>query len=641
MSTQTDLRTKGFFRPALSIYGLGFGIALAVGVGKGVWLTLANGYLNDGLILAAVKVLVRGVDGAMLIGFGLATTFAVAVYIVAMISKSIDRAVGATLFGALAVVLSAAGSYAAVRLLLDPGQLPFFCRDEESFWAFFHRLMLLRLQPVSTAELIAGFGAALTVFTLAIYALFFRNRCRAVRNWSTMLSASPRNWCALFLTVLAAVFALHAASLFLGKSVATVRPNILLVSVDTLRADALGFAGSDARTPNLDKLAGRGAWFENAYAPSPWTLPSHGSLLTSLIPGRIPLSTVKHKLPRRVTTLAEVLEAQGYQTGAVVNHLFASSAYGFDQGFSSFELLPETPAPLQGAAHLAGKFLSKAKSPWFCFVHIYAPHWPYAPVKEGDLAMYDGADRAMLAEAADYYQFILSAQNSTEKGRQRLVRAYHDEVEAVDDELGRLFSLVEAADAKDGTVIAVTSDHGDAFGEKGAFGHGYLLDQEVLRIPLVLAWGDRLGRAEALPMAVDLLDVAPTLLSLAGVAIPEQFQGRDLGPSLRNEPLPGRTLVSQTALTDQPATSVIDGVWKYSESHQVRFRDVEFFREEALRQLFFDPMGRDNVIAANREIAGRLSRIASQIPDGLDGDGPGAALTEAETENLRSLGYLQ
>ena len=272
-------------------------------------------------------------------------------------------------------------------------------------------------------------------------------------------------------------------------------PDIILISIDTLRADRLGSYGhGEASTPTLDALARQGILFEQVSAPTPLTLPSHATLFTGLIPPHHGVrDNLGFRLPDSAETLAERLAAVGYQTAAFVSAAVLSPAGGLDQGFEHYDdqlpggvrnrglgiRLPERYAELTLAAALEWMRAAAPDRPAFVFVHLYDPHSPYVKALPG-------------------------AEDSS----------YDGEIAHVDRELGRLFQALDAEDRWKDRVTLVTADHGESLGEHGESTHALLVYEATLRVPLILHGAGGAGSRRADP--VGLVDVAPTLLALAG-----------------------------------------------------------------------------------------------------------------------------
>ena len=302
------------------------------------------------------------------------------------------------------------------------------------------------------------------------------------------------------------------------------RPNLLLVTIDTLRADHVGVYGaSSARTPTLDALAGRGVRFAQAQSPVPMTGPSHATILTGLYP---PVHGVRDNvvfsLDSRHQGLATLLKGQGYRTAAFVGAYPVAAAFGFREGFDTFsEDFKDSPIPGAGAQRPAsdvvdatlGWLATPANAPFFVWMHLYDPHAPYDPPEP--------------------YRTQFAG------------RPYDGEIAYTDAQLGRVFEWLRSSGHDQDTVVAVLSDHGESLGEHGEVTHAVLLYEATLHVPLLLA-GPGVPAGVTVPARVTTVDVAPTLLRLLGLTPPPAMTGRDLRPALRGERLPPEPLYAES-----------------------------------------------------------------------------------------------
>jgi len=282
--------------------------------------------------------------------------------------------------------------------------------------------------------------------------------------------------------------------------------NLILVSVDTLRADYLSCYGSDkASTPGFDRIAREGVLFENAASVAPTTLPAHASLLTGTFPFEHRVhDNVGFRLRQDLPTLASTLKARGYRTGGFVGSFILDRKFGLAQGFDLYsDETPESDRVLRerrGARVLEEALAwigSGNEEPFFAFLHFFDPHRPYDPPppfapKVGNL--------------------------------EGLEAAYRGEISYVDSLLQRLLAFLDDRGLSESTVLVVTADHGESLGEHGEDTHGFFLYQSTLPVPLLIrAPGIRHGeRASAL---VRTIDIAPTALELLGVEAPSSFEG--------------------------------------------------------------------------------------------------------------------
>jgi arylsulfatase A-like enzyme len=306
-------------------------------------------------------------------------------------------------------------------------------------------------------------------------------------------------------------------------------PDIVLVVIDTLRADHLGVYGYErATSPAIDALAAEGLWFSRAYAHSGWTLPSFSSLLTGTLPhqhrmGRAESDTkVFSQLPRDQVTLAERLSDQGYACAAIVNNTFLAPQFGLNQGFDPYDYQGSgVPAhrSAEDTVDIALKWLERTQEPAFLLVHIMEPHLPLDPSDEV---------RGTFASTSDLPIPVPYVANPTSEGwkdgsipppgadvRQALLDLYDEEILSSDRAVGRLVTTLKDQGRWDNLALIVTADHGEEYFDHGGFEHGHSLFGELTRVPLVMAGGALLRQGQV-DDVVQHIDLAPTLLALAG-----------------------------------------------------------------------------------------------------------------------------
>jgi arylsulfatase A-like enzyme/Flp pilus assembly protein TadD len=388
-------------------------------------------------------------------------------------------------------------------------------------------------------------------------------------------------------------------------------PNVLLVSVDTLRADRVGaYGASFGATPTFDALAAAGLRAEKALSPVPITLPAHATLLTGLYP---PRHGVRHngifRLAAEQVTLAERFRDAGYATGAVVGAMVLEARFGLAQGFDRYDDhfgsdranatgYLERPAREVTAAAL--RWLDEVERPFFLFVHYYDPHADYAPPPEF-AARFPG-------------------------------RPYEGEIASVDAAVGELLAGLRARGRLEGTVVAVTADHGESLGEHGERTHSYTLYDATLAVPLILQ-GPGVPSGRTLPGVVSTASVAPTLLRLAGLAPFAESDGEDLVARAEAPPASGGDAYAETLATQ------LDHGWaplyalRTPQHHFVRAPRPELY---AVRE---DPHELRNLLpgSAPPEAAALDAAISAR----LAGSAPlRTAPVDAETkQQLRALGY--
>lgn len=307
------------------------------------------------------------------------------------------------------------------------------------------------------------------------------------------------------------------------------RLNVILVSLDTLRADRLGVWGNpDGLTPNLDRVAGQGTVFTNAYATYPNTVVSHASLFTGLYP-HASRSDNDHKEPRLhpgVETLAQRFAARGYVTGAITEDGFVGSAFGFKRGFDTYDDSDNKEDYLGYAENTFQKALGWLKRygrvPFFLFIHTYEVHAPYSvsPEVVGEIAKafpgYRGR-RFQRFSAKDCSLYNIG-KFSLDKGEIAwLEQMYDEETRRLDAVVGRFLAGLGQMGLDRNTLLVLFSDHGEEFSEHGFLGHGETLHRQALQVPLIFWAPDRVPRGRRFDQPVSLIDVGPTVAELAKV----------------------------------------------------------------------------------------------------------------------------
>ncbi len=320
--------------------------------------------------------------------------------------------------------------------------------------------------------------------------------------------------------------------------------NVLLVSLDTLRADRLGVYGDErGLTPGLDRFAAEGTRFAHAFAAYPNTIASHATMFTGLVPRDHHLGDGELVgIPRDAPTLARAFAEAGYRTAAFTENAYVASGFGFDAGFDRYhDGIDEDSSvrfPGQAARTFAGTLAWLAENddaPFFVFAHTYAVHEPYNPAresvetvarsegrqwKEGDPLLYRGqmnVDHNMGTERIPRSAF-------------KLIRTLYDaEVLELDREFTRLLEGIAALGLADDTLVVVVSDHGESMNEHGTVGHGYGLHTEEIHTPLVLRLPGRVPAGRVIDGPVGLVDLGPTIAELAG--IPDPFREEPASPA--------------------------------------------------------------------------------------------------------------
>ncbi len=352
------------------------------------------------------------------------------------------------------------------------------------------------------------------------------------------------------------------------------RPNLVLITLDTLRADRLGVYGYERETsPVLDSIARRGVRFDDAIAQATTTPPSHASILTGLNPARHGLRKLYgQRLPDANETLAEILRAEGYSTAAFVSAVPLRHLVGLDQGFDVYN--DEWESDAGERSHDRGAALTNARvrnwlesappAPVFLWVHYFDPHHPYFPPEEYRKRFgAEKANRDFLPIPRNTNRWRSGdrlVRRPNEKAARRMSDLYDGEIAYLDEALGELLESLRTAGILANAVVAYVGDHGEHLGENGYwFGHWDVLD-ETARVPMVIAHPDGRHAGTVVEETVGTIDLVPTLLSWLRLDTDLSFDGIDLTGRLE-----GGNLARRALYTEQfeffPVRAVRSGEW--------------------------------------------------------------------------------
>lgn len=414
----------------------------------------------------------------------------------------------------------------------------------------------------------------------------------------TMMIRTLRLGCAVLLLALIAV-----------SSSAATKPNLVLITLDSTRADRMGFlGGKGGLTPNLDRLAGESIVFEHAYAQAPATVVSHATILSGTYPQTTGMSEIGGTLPSSLPYLPDLLKSQGYRTAAFVGSIQLDPrngpAQGFDRGFQTYDagFLPVIPSdkrpPMterrgdQVVARAVAWLTHNAQGPFLVWIHINSPH----------------------ATGASYNTAVTGA----------------------DAAIGKLLAALRQQKLYGNTAIVVVADHGESLGAHGEQTHGVFLYDDTIHVPLLVRLPEGQPAAKRVPAKVRLVDVAPTLLEIAGIPVPSQMQGQSL---LR--------IAKASAAADQPVYSRSElpqrGFgWSTLESwHAGKYLYIRAPKPE-LYDLTADPGATHNLAQSSKAT---LDTMASQLESfdrrfTREAGKSSAELSSSEMQKLASLGYV-
>jgi arylsulfatase A-like enzyme/Flp pilus assembly protein TadD len=402
-------------------------------------------------------------------------------------------------------------------------------------------------------------------------------------------------------------------------------PNVIVITVDTARADRMGFLGSRRGiTPNLDVLAHQGIVFERAYSQAPLTPVSHATIFTGTYPQFHSVTDFGHPLPKSLPFLPEILQKSGYRTAAFIGSIIldprANVAPGFDRGFDFFDAGFRTKRNqkenrydtierrgMDVVQHAIAWLKENQGYPFFIWVHLYDPHAPYDP-------------------PTPY--------------RQRFHNLYDGEIAYADAALGELFAYLRKHGLYQNALISLMSDHGESLGAHGEQTHGIFLYDETIHVPLLFKLPNEMFAGCRVRARVRLVDFAPTLLNMLHQPLPSTFQGESLLPFIDSlaGPLPAHEL-SAYAETDYPHRA-----FGWSELRSWRTGKFLFVLapDRELYDQSKDPGAQHNLAPASPGVSDTLQFQLDQFHDrtGSHGDVQDVALTSEQVENLSSLGYI-
>jgi arylsulfatase A-like enzyme len=435
-------------------------------------------------------------------------------------------------------------------------------------------------------------------------------------------------------------------------------PDVVLISIDTLRPDHLGLYGYALDTsPNLDAFAARSLVFDNSISPAPYTLPSHATMLTGLLPQAHGAGHRHQNQPvdSTVPTLAEVLGGAGYRTLAFTGGGLISRASGLDRGFDEWteRWTRRKRASLDSVLPEVFDALAAADgAPLFLFLHTYDVHGPYQ--QPAAYRRFHGASYSAALEPGDW-QMILDAPHHAYQHFERfsgladVLAAYDSSIRMVDERISALLDYLERLGRLDGSLVIVTADHGESlFDHRRYVSHGHSLHDVELRVPLIVK-PPGAARPRRLDRLVGLIDIAPTVLDAAGLPLPDGLQGSSLLAAGQPDERP---MLGESGITG--ARFVRSRRWKLVTPTGAfwNLRRHELFGAGADRfetgwqiyDLANDPRESRNLAGSPPssaiELRGLLALLRSTDPPGRLA-GNDVELTDAMLDSLRALGYVQ
>src|SRR6266849_6204551 len=407
--------------------------------------------------------------------------------------------------------------------------------------------------------------------------------------------------------------------------------NIILITLDTTRADRMGFLGSKrGLTPNLDDMARQGVVFSHAYAHVPLTTPSHATILTGTYPQFNLVSDLGSPLAESVPYLPDVLHKHGYHTAAFVGSQVLDpksvAAPGFDRSFDTYDAgfhnrqggedryRSEERRAMVVVNHALAWLNQQPRSPFFLWVHLYDPHDPYDPPP---------SFKARYAASP-----------------------YDGEIAYVDSALGKLLTGLHSRGLYDGTLIAVAADHGEAFGEHGELSHGFFLYDETLHVPLMIKLPAERAAGLRIETRVGLVDLAPTLLQEVKIKVPVAMQGETVLNLIKPSTSGGHLTVTAKPAAERPGYAETDyphRAFGWSPLHSLRSGKY-LYVEAPERELYdqsVDPKALHNLATSSKAVADTMSSQLEEFRRKTTAAATGQpSIDPQRVEQLQALGYV-
>ncbi len=408
-------------------------------------------------------------------------------------------------------------------------------------------------------------------------------------------------------------------------------PLVLLVIVDTLRRDAVSaYDPSAPPTPNIDAFANESTLYTAAMAPSSWTTPSVGSIMTGKLPSQLGLQHELRRLSDEAVLLPEMLRASGMTTAAVVSNKYASTKWGFNQGYDAFD---ETPirrrSKITGAEvtdvaiSLLDRFNDK---PLFLMAHYVDPHVTYNDHE--DHRRWQGEYEGPMEAPVTWEVLRDEYRRMGEEDWDHVRAIYDSEVAYTDVQVGRLFDHLRQSGRMDNALVIFTHDHGEEFNDHSSIGHGYSLYEEAIGAPLIVHYPATTTVPSQVGAPVSLMDIVPTTLQLVGLPIPDGLEGRTLLGTLD----PQRPIRAETDRGGDPHRAVRIGDRKFIYKSGRNQRQVFELNSDPEEQNKLTPGPSDRTLWAAMEDWPESELTAQAEPIDLDA---------MEREMLEAIGYLE
>jgi len=416
-------------------------------------------------------------------------------------------------------------------------------------------------------------------------------------------------------------------------------PNVIIITIDTLRADRLGCYGNKRNTsPNIDKFAQKGVLYENAISQAPWTLPSMMSMYTSLYPSHVGAKNIYSNMMNELLTLPEFMKNNFYNTIAVISHIVVSKIYGFSQGFNTFNQqhiaqLDEISSEI--ITKQAVEYISQNKNEkFFLWVHYFDPHHNY---KDHSEYTYSDGYSGVLPKNLDAKELNKINSSLNENDLKYVKDVYDEEISYTDKYIGVLIDSLDELGLMDNTIIVLTSDHGEEFMERTRIGHGSSLYRELIHVPLIIYNPleiDKMGKR--ISKHVEIRNIAKTITELSGLD-ENLFEGINL---LDDEKLNlDHIVISENYGFEigNRTEAIIYQNWKLINNAKSQVSE--------LYKIDSDKNETNNIYTMNNEEINiqkeKLQSIISMINNNNEEDSDESELSKEDIKQLKALGYIQ
>ena len=482
----------------------------------------------------------------------------------------------------------------------------------------------------------------LILIILGTYILSRFNLVHAAERWFHKLTGS-RTALALGSSLLAIVLLLNIFAHFYKSLNSPEGPNIIVISIDTLRADHLGSYGHQKDTsPNIDKFADKAVLFENAYSQGSWTYPSMTSMHTSLYPSQAGITYIEDKIHDSYMTLAEYMKNNFYYTYAVISNPVVSEPLGFSQGFDIFDQ-DSIRKKNELTAHLvterATEYLDKTLGEkFFLWLHYMDPHSNYIHHPEfGYAADYKGT----LGQNIRFQNLNHEKHKLDHKDLEYIKDLYAEEISYTDKHIGRLLDYLSKLGLFDNTIVIITADHGEEFMERNRFGHGHTAHQELIHVPLIIyVPSDKELGAKRVESTAEVRSIARTVLDLCGIR-GNQIQGQNLLITAEDDDSTGYAF-SQN-LRDRghyrPSEAIMAGNWKLINNLTLNTYELYNLENDPEEKTNLFESSENGLDGMKKDLISKLSginkeRVRTEEVEEVE-------FNEEDIKRLKALGYME